>query len=120
MAKRERKTYSDQQREEILATATRDGLTAEGVQKKFGVKPVTYYSWRKKKGLKGPRGRKPATARVAAASGDLTSQVRAGVQAKVREILPAIVRAEVQSYLDSILGSATRPAKPRRQARKKK
>ena len=95
MAKRERKTYSDSQREEILATAIKDGLTAEDVQKKYGVKPVTYYSWRKKKGIKGPRGRKPASAKagVVARSGDLSSQVRAGVQAKVRELaaLPRLV-----------------------------
>lgn len=120
MAKRERKTYTDQQREEILATAARDGLTAEGVQKKFGVKPVTYYSWRKKKGLKGPRGRKPASGRSAVASGDLTAQVRAGIQAKVREILPAIVRAEVDNYLNSVLGSVARPGRRSRPARRKK
>ena len=60
MAKRERKTYSDAQRKQILAAALSEKLTAEQVQKKFGVKPVTYYSWRKKAGIKGPRGRKPA------------------------------------------------------------
>lgn len=124
MAKRERKTYSDQERETILATAIKDGLTAEDVQKKFGVKPVTYYSWRKKKGIKGPRGRKPAGGRAVATvlkgSGDLSAQVRAGVQAKVRELLPGIVREEVERYLDSVFGG--RPAAPRKRAaaRKKK
>ncbi|MFN8589474.1 MAG: transposase [Candidatus Eisenbacteria bacterium] len=125
MAKRERKTYSDQQREEILATAIKDGLTAEDVQKKYGVKPVTYYSWRKKKGIKGPRGRKPAGGRTSAApilrSGDLSSQVRAGVQSKVRELLPGIVREEVERYLDSVFNSTRKaPARKRAAARKKK
>jgi transposase-like protein len=121
MAKRERKTYSDEQREEILATAQREGLTAEAVQKKFGVKPVTYYSWRKKKGLKGPRGRKPGVARAGAAvSGDLGSQVRAGVQAKVRELLPGIVREEVSRYLDSVFGGSSAAKRPRAKAARKK
>lgn len=122
MAKRERKTYSDQQRETILATAIKEGLTAEDVQKKFGVKPVTYYSWRKKKGIKGPRGRKPAAGRAAATGpkmgSDLGSQVRAGVQAKVRELLPGIVREEVERYLDSVFGGKS--AAPRRRAARRK
>lgn len=121
MAKRERKSYSDQQREEILAAAAREGLTAEAVQKKFGVKPVTYYSWRKKKGLKGPRGRKPGFAHgaIPAGSGDLNSQVRAGVQAKVRELLPAIVREEVERYLNTVFGGSGSP-KPASKSHKKK
>ncbi len=122
MAKRERKTYTDAQREEILATAIKDGLTAEDVQKKYGVKPVTYYSWRKKKGIKGPRGRKPASAKAGGAlrGGDLTSQVRAGVQAKVRELLPGIVREEVEKYLDAVFGGAGRPSKPTKRPAKRK
>lgn len=111
MAKRERKTYTEAQRKQILATAVAEKLTAEQVKKRFGVKHVTYYSWRKKAGIKGPRGRKPAAfaaaARVASGGG-LNAQVRAGVQAKVRQILPAIVREEVSSYLDALFGAGAR------------
>lgn len=109
MAKRERKTYTEAQRKQILATAVAEKLTAEQVKKKFGVKHVTYYSWRKKAGIKGPRGRKPAGFSVAAGmagGGNLNAQVRAGVQAKVREILPGIVREEVTNYLNVLFGSA--------------
>lgn len=109
MAKRERKSYSEAQRKQILAAALSEKLTAEQVQKKFGVKPVTYYSWRKKAGIKGPRGRKPAAFRAAAGAaggGVLSAQVRAGVQAKVREILPDIVREEVSNYLDMLFGAS--------------
>jgi transposase-like protein len=116
MAKRPRKTYTEEQRQEILAAAVKEGLTALQIQKKFGVRPVTYYSWRKKKGLKGPRGRRPG---VASAVGDLSSQVRAGVQARVRQILPAIVREEVAGYLDGLFGRAGK-APRRRVVRKKK
>ena len=115
MAKRPRKTYTEAQRQEILAAAQKDGLTALLVQKKFGVTPVTYYSWRKKKGIKGPRGRRPGTQ---SAGGDLSAQVRAGVQSRVREILPAIVREEVAGYLDSLFGHGA-GGKRRRSARKK-
>jgi transposase-like protein len=114
MAKRARKSYTEQQRQEILAAATKDGLTALQVQKKFGVTPVTYYSWRKKKGLKGPRGRRPA---AAAGGGDLNAQVRAGVRDRVRSLLPGIVREEVASYLDGLFGGSGRR---RRRARRNK
>ncbi len=120
MAKRERKSYTEAQRKQILSTAIAEKLTAEQVQKKFGVKPVTYYSWRKKAGVKGPRGRKPATFSAAAslaAGGNLNAQVRAGVQAKVREILPGIVREEVSNYLNLLFGAA-RTGKRRARRRK--
>jgi transposase-like protein len=114
MAKRPRKTYTETQRQEILAAAQKEGLTALQIQKKFGVTPVTYYSWRKKRGLKGPRGRHPA----AATGGELGAQVRAGVQARVREILPGIVREEVAGYLDALFGRGG--STPRRRAARKK
>lgn len=119
MAKRERKTYTDAQRKQILAAAVAEKLTAGQVQKRFGVKHVTYYSWRKKAGLKGPRGRRPGALAAAAggASGSLGAQVRAGVQAKVREILPAIVREEVSNYLTALFGEPR--TRRRRRARRK-
>ena len=116
MAKRARKSYTAEQRQQILSTAQTEKLTALGVQKRFGVKPVTYYSWRKKQGIKGPRGRRPA---AATRGGDLSSQVRAGVQAKVREMLPGIVREEVASYLNALFGGAG-PAPRRRRGRPRK
>ena len=122
MAKRSRKTYSDDQRTKIINTAQAENLTALDVQKRFGVTPVTYYSWRKKLGLKGPRGRKPGSGRRAATTvggTDLTAQVRAGVQAKVREVLPGIVREEVTRYLDSLLGVPYTGKKRGRPAKKK-
>lgn len=105
MAKQRKKrtNYTPQQRQQILAAAQKDGLTAGQVQKKFGVTPVTYYSWRKKTGVAGARGRRAAVA--AAPAGDLTSQVRTQVQARVRELLPGIVRNEVNNYLNQLFAS---------------
>jgi len=45
--RRKRKRYTSAQRTQILSAAQKDGLTALEVQKRFGVTPVTYYSWRK-------------------------------------------------------------------------
>jgi hypothetical protein len=46
----------------------------------------------------------------------LASVVRGQVQSRVRSMLPDIVRAEVNSYLDSLLGSKG----ARRRGRRKK
>lgn len=104
--KRTRKRYTAAKRAEILAAANKDGLTAAQVQKRFGVTPVTYYSWRKKSGAPaGRRGRRPGRP---AGGGDLRGQVRSEVQSRVREMLPGIVRGEVNTYLDTLFGSGKR------------
>ena len=108
MAKKRRKRtkYTDAQRNAVLAAAQKEGLTAAAVQKKFGVRPVTYYSWRKKKGVAGRRGRPGRRPAAKAAKGGLvSSQVRAEVQARVRQIIVGIVRGEVSSYLNTLFGT---------------
>ena len=130
MAVKKRKRYSDEQRTQILAAADREGLTANQVKKRFGVTPVTYYSWRKKSGAPGrKRGRRPAAASGGVSSnGDLASTVRSAVAQKVRSLLPDIVRGEVNQYLDSLLGPGGAggrrrgrpPGRRRRRARKAK
>src|SRR5258705_5076260 len=72
-ARRKRKNYTSQERTMIMAAASKDGLTAAQVQKKFGVTPVTYYSWRKKTGMTRRRGGAGTSVRVAARGGDLNS-----------------------------------------------
>jgi transposase-like protein len=100
--RRKRHTYTNAQRTAILSAARNESLTALQVQKKFGVTPVTYYSWRKKTGLTARGGRAAGSARPI---GDLTQQVRDEVRAKVRQILPSIVRTEVSGYLNTLFGS---------------
>lgn len=95
-AKRERKSYSAKQRNVILAAAAKEHLTAKQIQQRFGVKPVTYYSWRKKLGL--------AQRRSGQATGKAgKGQLRAEVRAKVAAVLPGIVKSEVAKYLDRLL-----------------
>ena len=105
MAKRPRKTYTAKQRAEILSAATKENLTANDVKKRFGVTPVTYYSWRKKEGLVGPRGRRPSLLSQVGADSAIAAQVRTGVQAKVRQVLPGIVREEVLNYLNALFSA---------------
>ena len=99
-SRRKRHAYTSENRTTILAAAAKEGLTALQVQKRFGVTPVTYYSWRRKYGVRGIRAASAARRGV-----NLESQVRSEVQARVRQILPDIVRSEVSHYLDSLFGS---------------
>ncbi len=105
-SRKKRQNYTVEQRTQILAAAQKDRLTAAQVQKKFGVTPVTYYSWRKKSGAARRRGGRGVV--VGTPAGDLHGQVRAEVQAKVRQILPGIVRGEVSAYLDTLFGGRRR------------
>lgn len=54
--------YTEAERLAILATAFAEQLSATHVLERFGVKPVTYYSWRRKRGLKSTQGQRPSTA----------------------------------------------------------
>jgi len=100
---RKRRSYSPERRKEILATAARDGLTATDVKKKFGVTPVTYYSWRKKTGASSRRGR--GGLRTRGSGSDLAGQLRTEVRAKIQQVLPGIVKSEVASYVDSLFSA---------------
>ena len=108
--RKKRQSYTTEQRSEILATAARENLTALQVKRKFGVTPVTYYSWRKKSGTVNKRGGRTTvgTVRVAAvAGGSIGNQLRAEVQNRVRQILPEIVRSEVNSYLNTLFSTGS-------------
>jgi len=100
-ARRKRQTYTSGQRNSILAAARKEGLTALQVKRKFGVTPVTYYSWRKKKGLTRRRG---TVGLVAGSSGNITRDVQSEVRARVRQMMPGIVRNEVSGYLKQLFG----------------
>ena len=105
--RKKRTQYTSSQKQTILSAAQKGGLTAAQVQKKFGVTPVTYYSWRKKTGIAGRPGRRPAAVSTRG-GGNITNALRTQVQAKVRQILPEIVRSEVNTYLNSLFGSGRR------------
>jgi transposase-like protein len=87
-----RKRYSEQRRATILAVAEKEGLTAAEVQRKFGVVPITYYSWRKK--AKGTRRGIPSS----------SSALRQKVREKLARQLPRIVEEEVDRFLKEAFG----------------
>ncbi len=92
--RRRRARYGNAEKARILRVANAQKLTAEQVQAKFGVKPVTYYSWRKK-----AKGSKRGSQRVVRGSRELAGLVRVSVQERLRQMLPEIVRGEVTAYL---------------------
>jgi len=111
-ARRKRRSYSEGKRTAILQAAQKDGLTAVQVKQRFGVTPVTYYSWRKKYGAARRRGaalvvRGARRGRVLG-GGDSIRQVQAEVQARIRSLMPAIVRSEVATYLNDMFGTRRR------------
>ena len=106
MASRVRHTYTPRTRVAILVAAQRENLTANDVRKKFGVVPVTYYSWRKKAGLTGPWGGKPQRGDGAAYT--------ARMQVRVRAMMPRIVREEVARFLGTFFPSNRGPGRPRK------
>ena len=122
-ARRKRRSYSEGKRAAILAAAQKEGLTAAQVKQRFGVTPVTYYSWRKKYGAARRRGGSALAARAGRRTGrllgdiaDIPRQMQAEVQARIRQMMPAIVRNEVATYLNGMFGSLNtrRRGRPRR------
>jgi transposase-like protein len=104
-----RQTFTPEQRAKILAEAKALKLTGAQVAKKHGISMVTYYLWRKRSGVSRPHAGGRSVAGLLAGDG-LGAQVRVAVQAKVREMLPGIVREEVGLALVGVFAS---PAKTR-------
>lgn len=94
------KRYSDAERQNILATAKREGLTAAKVKERFGVTPVTYYSWRKKNSTgKGKSSGRAAAAgevvgKTVAGAMNVADAIREEIRAHIRKILPGLLADE--------------------------
>jgi len=107
-ASRRRRLSTSAERERVLATAQRDGLTAKQVQKRFGVKPVTYYSWRKASRGSG-RAASPGR-RASISTLDLSEQIRGALRRQIAHMLPGLIELE----LSAVLGGARRRGRPRK------
>src|SRR5437867_3622107 len=103
-----RKRYTEQERARILSAAATEGLTGKQAAKKFGVSEVTLWKWRRDaKGAS--RVRQPRAGRpVRAADGSLDGLLRSEVRDRIHELLPDLVREEVASYVQQVLGSTWR------------
>jgi transposase-like protein len=103
VSSQKRKFSTPAERAKIVATANREGLTAQQVQQRFGVKPVTYYSWRKT--IKGKPTPVRAVSNGALAGIDLTGHVREALRSEIRRMVPGMIEAEVAAVIH---GSARR------------
>ena len=103
---KKRQQYTEAQRKKILAAAQANDLTANQVKKRFGVTPVTYYSWRKKAKLPPmPRGRRPTGGMVTdgrSASAKLSAAAERGLRGQIRQRIDAMVREEIQRALHGL------------------
>jgi transposase-like protein len=112
-ARPSRRRYSDTERQQILSAAQREGLTAVQVQRRFGVTPVTYYSWRRKSGsATGRRGRgRPRQPGVMESGLNLMEAIRGELRTQIQRMLPELVRTEVGA---AFLGSGRQGRRRRR------
>ena len=110
------KRYGPAQKQRILAAARKGGLTALQVQKRFGVSPLTFYRWRGP--VRGKRRGRPAGGASSRGRRPASSDLRAQVQERVRSVLPAVIREEVNNYLAGILGRRG-PGRPRGTGRRR-
>jgi transposase-like protein len=102
--RKKRQRYTDAQRKRILTAAQKGNLTANQVKQRFGVTPVTYYSWRKKAKMPAmPRGRRPGSGfrnggHLALQSLESDQRIRSQIRAR----LDAIVRDEARRTLKQL------------------
>ncbi|MFN0149157.1 MAG: hypothetical protein ACKVU1_00415 [bacterium] len=97
-----------QRRAQILSTASRLGLTANEVERRFGVSKWTFYAWRKdpKRGRGRVAGAKKARARGVqpdASPGGTRGAPARDVGAELRAILPRLIAQELARAFAAIL-----------------
>src|SRR5262245_43251716 len=93
--------YSEAERNQILATARREGLSGPKAARRFGISTLTYYTWRKKAG----QGARAGRGRVATSRGTgMQGQIKSEIQARIREMLPQIVEQEIEAMLGGSRG----------------
>ena len=101
--------YTPADRAKILAAAKREGLSGPAAAKKFGISQLTFYTWRRKAGVKKPRlVRRPRRKSIGGRGvlgGNIAERLRQEIRARVGKLLPSIIASEIASVLG---GSAAR------------
>ncbi len=92
--------YTPAERSRILAAAKREGLSGAAAAKKFGISQLTFYTWRKKAGVRGRRGRRAAAVgevagRTLANALNIADVLRTEIRAQIRRLIPEVVAAEL-------------------------
>jgi transposase-like protein len=83
----------------ILREAEVKGLTAEQVEKKYGVSKWTFYGWRK---------RLPKSAARAVAGSQAAASSEAAIRRELRAVLPGVLRQEIAFALAGIFAKRAR------------
>ncbi len=99
--KRHLKRLPAAMRARIMAEAQTKGLTAEQVQKKYGVSKWTFYGWRKR-AVKGRAGAGRGAGRVSVALNENA------LRDELRSVLPGILREELARALQGVFGARKR------------
>ena len=92
--------YTATEKQKIMKVALKENLTGAEVQKRFGVSPLTYYRWR------GPvRNGAPLTTANGTAN---DAAIRREIRTRIEQILPKVIREEVDAYLNQLFRKARR------------
>jgi len=104
--------YTKAQRQHILETARKEKLSGAQVQKRFGISMWTYYSWRSPaRGIHAKA--RPKVAEKQNGIADDNADIRSAVRAQIQQVLPGVIREEVEAYVTEILGGRRGPGRPR-------
>jgi len=90
------------ERARILAEARAKGLTAEQVEKRYGVSKWTYYGWKKRTGT-----RVATTVRGAVQFKAATPSAEV-IRREIRAVLPGILREEIARTLGTLFAKRAR------------
>lgn len=94
-----RPRFSDEQRQQVLQTARREGLTGAQVSQRFGISTLTYYNWRKKAGTASRRQGRPRGRKRLSKGWDFEAMLQDQLRERIRKMLPEIIAAEIAEYL---------------------
>lgn len=108
--KRGPKRLTRAERNRIISLAESQGLTAEQVEKKFGVSKWTYYGWRKRSATTRGTSTRGATARRGGKTnaGMSTTTTTRALRQELQTMLPALVREEITRTLADLVGRTSR------------
>lgn len=104
------KRLTREKRNEIISIANSKGLTAEQVEKRFGVSKWTYYGWRKRSAsMRRAATTTRNTTRTTRTTGGTTAAMSPrALREELRTMLPAMVREEVTRTLADLVGRTAR------------
>ena len=110
-----RRRFTEAQRQQILETARREGLTGRQVQDRFGITQVTYYLWRRKVGATRPRLQQAEAAaatvgKTLAGAMNIADMIRMEIRKRIGQLVPEILSSEIEGAT----GAAVRGRRRRR------